>query len=724
MRGAERGDKRSVGDAIAELIAALAMSISGIGMAIAVAALIFAGPLEAGLPRATTNYILATAIVTGLIGWRSRLIPAVAVIQDGPAVVLIAVAAAVAKRSSDSATADSTTADSAPLDVLVLIVCITAVTALAMTVIGYFDLAGIVRFLPTTVIGGFIAGTGWLLVKGGFDVMVGSSLGRDDIAGLFEPQVLQFWLPGLALGVGMQVLGSRPGVSPIAISALVPAAGVTFFGVVVASSSISVVEDANWLIGPFPPGSGVQLITPSELQLVNWSNIIASPGSVLAVVVVSLMALLLNLSGLEVLTGSRLDMRGELRTTGLTNLLIAPLGAPPGFHALGDTALARQMGARTRFVPLATAAVCVLTAMVGSGLLGYTPRFIAGGLLVAVGIGLLLNWGSSMLGTPSRVERLLSTVILVLIATVGILEGITVGLVVACLIFVLRYSRVDPIRLEARGYETPSRVTRTAAHRQLLSANDSVVIFQLTGYLFFGSFTTVANRVRLLLEESDAAVDFLVLDFRHVTGIDTSAFALLDQLAGATADADTSLLISGLAPSLRSAVEGPNRTLFEELDDALEFAEERVLERELGQVSVDHADPFGGLSSELRAEFTKRTIKAGEILIRQGEPGKTIFLLIAGSLIVTRIDPDGSRHRLRRISCGALVGELSVLTDGERSAEITADTCAELLEFAKADYERLRREQPTLALEFQDLVLRELVARSASLSQYLSMALR
>ena len=693
----------------------MATSISGIGMAIAVAALIFAGPLQAGLPRASTNYIMATVVVTGLIGWRSRLVPAVAVIQDGPAVVLVAVAAGVAQRSGEDA----------PLDVLVLIACITVVTGLAMMAVGYFGLGGIVRFLPTTVISGFIAGTGWLLFKGGFDVMLDSSLGRGDLSGLFEPDALKFWLPGLLLGGGMQVLGSLRRVPPVTLSASVIASVVSFFVVVSATSSISAVEDANWLIGPFPSGEGLQLISASELRTVNWDNIIASPGSALAVVAVSLMALLLNLSGLEVLTGSRIDMRRELRISGLANLLIAPLGATVGFHAIGDTALARKMGARTRIVPLVTAAACLLAVVLGSGLVGYTPRFVAGGLLVAVGLGLLVNWASSMAKTPSRGERLLSTLILVLIATVGILEGIIVGLVVACLIFVLRYSRIDPVRLESTGHETPSRVTRTLAEREVLAANaDRLAIYQLTGYLFFGSFNAVATRIRSRLEESADAIEFLVLDFRHVTGIDTSAFALLDQLASEASDAGAMLLVSSLAPSLQVSGDGPDRDMFDKLDYALEFAEEQILERELVIGEVEPIEPFADLSQNLRDQLTERSVEAGDVILRQGDPGATMFLVVRGNLIVTRIDADGSRHRLRRIGAGAVVGELSVLGGRERSAEITADTDADFLELTKDDFDHLRRDNPVIALELQDLVLGELMERTALLSQYLSSALR
>ena len=712
VESSTRGSRASI--VVTEGVAALAATISGLGLAVAIAALIFSGPLADGLPRASANFVLATAIVGALIGWRSRLVPVISVTQDDPTVVLVAVAAATASSSGENAV----------VHVFVLMAAITLAAGLATLAIGYFGLAGIARFLPTTVIGGFIAGTGWLLFKGGFDVMTDSNLGLSDLPSIFEPDVLKFWVPGLFLGVVMQVLGRLPRVPPIAVSSIVIVAFVVFFAIVLALSSVSSVEDANWLIGPFPQGEGVGFVSPSELQSADWSEVFARPGSILAVVAVAIVAMLLNLSGLETITGTRIDMRRELRLAGLANVLIAPLGTVPGFHGLGDSALVRHMGARTRYVPLGVASLCLVAAIAGNRLVGYTPRFIAGGLLAAVGIGLLVDWAVSMWKTPSRGEQLLSTMILVLIATVGILEGITLGLVAACLIFVVRYSRIDPIRLESNGQQTPSRVVRSAAGREALATRaDDLAIFQLTGYLFFGSLTTVADRVRSRLEGDDPP-RFVILDFRHVTGIDGSGFALLGQLTTEASSVGSELVLSDIARLLHGREAGPDTRRFERLDFALEHAEDQLLEAEVDLVDAEVAEPFGGISSALRERFTRLQAEAGELVIEQGASGASMFLVVSGDLIITRVGADGTRHRLRRVGPGTIVGELSVLAGAPRSAEVVAEGRASLLGLTRDEYQHLRDAEPLLALELQDLVLHELLGRSVALSEHLSLALR
>lgn len=80
----------------------------------------------------------------------------------------------------------------------------TVVTAISVTVLltglffwtlGTFHLGGLIRYFPFPVVGGFLAGTGWLLLKGGFILTVGSW----SYSGMFQPSYLARWLPGVVL---------------------------------------------------------------------------------------------------------------------------------------------------------------------------------------------------------------------------------------------------------------------------------------------------------------------------------------------------------------------------------------------------------------------------------------------------------------------------------------------------------------------------------------------
>ena len=325
-----------------EAIAALAAALSGCGMAISLAALVFTGPLEGGLPRAISSFVLAGAIVAGFVGWRSQLVPAASIVQDGPAVVMVAVAAGVAARGGDGAT----------VDVFVMLALTTLATGTAMWLFGRFGLGNLARYIPATVVSAFIAGTGYLLTKGGLDVMVGFGIGLDTIGDLLEPTLLKLWLPGAALGVAIWLVQRSPRLPPVAMSVSILASLAVFYTVVAAFSSIDAVEQGGWLIGPFSDSTGIHPVTPGEVSDANWGHIVGESAGIFSVIGVAVIALLLNLSGLELVGGERIDVDRELKSTGIANLLMAPFGAPPGFHALGDTVLVRRMGATRRAVPV------------------------------------------------------------------------------------------------------------------------------------------------------------------------------------------------------------------------------------------------------------------------------------------------------------------------------------------------------------------------------------
>ena len=70
-------------------------------------------------------------------------------------------------------------------------------------VLGWLRQGSLVRYIPYPVIGGFLAGTGWLLFQGGLGVMSDASLTLAHLPTLFQADLLLRWLPGVVLAVGL-----------------------------------------------------------------------------------------------------------------------------------------------------------------------------------------------------------------------------------------------------------------------------------------------------------------------------------------------------------------------------------------------------------------------------------------------------------------------------------------------------------------------------------------
>ena len=196
--------------------------------------------------------------------------------------------------------------------------------------------------------------------------------------------------------------------------------------------------------------------------------------------------------------------------------------------------LARQVGARGRLVPLVVAALAGATFLIGPDLIALVPRGIAGGVLAGLGISMLVAWARSALPAMGRSDQVLSALILFTIALFGVLTGIGVGVIVAAAVFIVKYSRIDPLRHVIEGAGR-SAVDRPEHDRQRLLASPGVVLaFELQGYLFFGSITGIRRKLEARVDP--ASTRFVVIDFAHVSGVDSTAWSGLGAITSQLTD--------------------------------------------------------------------------------------------------------------------------------------------------------------------------------------------
>jgi SulP family sulfate permease len=704
---------------VGEAVGVVALALYSVTTAVSFAALVFAGPAAIGLPRGASTFVLASAIVTVFLGWRSRFDMAFGTVQDTAAIVLVPAVATIAAASSDDPVRD----------VLVVLGLSSALTGAVMWGIGRARLAGTVRFMPTTVVAGFLAGTGWLLTKGGFDVMTGRALELGDLDDLIGFDLARFWLPGAVLGTFIAVVPFVRWLSPVASSLMTILMTIGFFVVVGSSSSLDAVESGGWLLGPFPDGGSIGVIG-SEIVDANWSAVGDASGSISVVVILSVIGVLLNLSGVQVIQGQRVDLDDELRSTGIANLLTAPIGGLVAYHALGDTALANRLGLVRRAAPVAVGVIVGAFAFLGGEVIGFLPRFAAGGLLIGAGLGLLIDWVRELRSTMWA-DRFVSVLIVAAIAFVGILEGIVVGVLAACLIFVVRYSRIDAVRLVSTGAQRRSVVERTPAQRATLEEfGGRLAIYELQGYLFFGSVSGVAEQIRDRLGRPGSPIDVVVIDFDRVSGIDSSAFAVLAEVASDSDAAGAKVIWSGLDQAARASLHRADpietSTFAPDRDAALEAAEDVLIEEfaihDDEQETLD--DGSVGYSTELSEFFERVEMATGDLVVEQGARSDDLYVVVDGTVSVVRSDRDGREIRLRTLQPGAIIGEIGFLTDQPRTATVRADTRVELLVLSQDAHDELRRERPDLAIELYDRVLRGTADRAAAIHDSLTQALR
>ena len=103
-------------------------------------------------------------------------------------------------------------------------------------------------------------------------------------------------------------------------------------------------------------------------------------------------------------------------------------------------------------------------------------------------------------------------------------------------------------------------------------------------------------------------------------------------------------------------------------------------------------------------------------VVRKGEHGDAMFLVLEGELrALTMVD--GKESTLSTMTAGDFFGEISLLDQGPRSADVVANLESVLLKISSSAFDRLVAEAPALALPFLLALSRSFVGRMRNLTK-------
>ena len=704
------------------IIAGVVLGILNVALAVAFGALIFSGDLAPFVSVGIGLSLFGGAAVGMVVVFASSHPGMIATPQDIPATILALVGAGI------FATLSTTMSPEAALPTVVAAIALTGIlTGVCFLVLGQFKLGNLVRFIPYPGIGGFLAGIGWLLLTGGLGVMVGGEGEGGLLSALTEGSSLVYWLPGVGFGIALLVVDRLT--SHFLAIPLTIFAGIGGFYLVNFLSGSSLVDAGaqGLLLGPFPDAGLWAPMTPSKLAAADWGAVLGQAGSIGAIVVMSIISTLLNATGLELALRKDVDLNQELKAAGLANLAGALGAGVPGYHALADTTLAHRLGARGKLAGIIAAAMCAAALIFGAGVMGYFPKMVAGGMLVFLGLLFLTEWVVEAATRLPRSDYLIVIAILVAIASIGFLQGVGVGVALAVAVFIMEYSRIDVVKHALSGAEYQSNVERNRRHKKALAAEGHrTQILVLQGYMFFGTANYLLERVREILASGEGQVSFVILDFRLVSGIDTSAFSCFERMRQMAHTQGFHLLFAHLSPRATAALEKTfgdeteegEVKLVPDLDHGLEWCEERI---------IAMADYLEGYDPTTRTDlqlsfpvdllrrmmdfFERKELAPGDVLLEQGAAAEEMFFIEAGQVTVLLDRGSKDEVRLQTLRPGTIVGEVGMYLKTPRSASAVADQATTVYRLSKSALKRMLAEDPEAAAGLHKYVARMLSER-------------
>ena len=163
------------------------------------------------------------------------------------------------------------------------------------------------------------------------------------------------------------------------------------------------------------------------------------------------------------------------------------------FHGLNLSTLGYRVGARSKLAGIVAAIVCAAALIFGAAILTFIPKMIVGGMLFYLGFGFLFEWVIDARAKLPRGDYLLVLMILFVVASVGFIQGVTLGVIIAAILFVVNYSRINVVRNTLTGISYRSNVDRSPRKQQLLAQRgEQIYILKLQGFLFFGTVNVLS----------------------------------------------------------------------------------------------------------------------------------------------------------------------------------------------------------------------------------------
>ena len=627
--------------------------------------------------------------------------------------------------------------DGGSLGTALLMVSMLGLLAGALQIIfGTVRLGQLIKYMPYPVVSGYLSGVGLTIIASQIPIFLGAPKGTHFMASLAASGLWK-WQSMVVGAVTIGVMLAAPRatrVVPAAILALL--AGVlTYFGLGLADASLLTLAANPFVVGSLGSGGSFTDAMTGRWHAMGDIGIdqikyIAVPALTLAVLLS--IDTLKTCMVLDALTHSRHNSNRELIAQGLGNVASSVIGGIPGAGQMGATLVNMSSGGVSRLSGVFEGILALLAFLVLGALISWVPVAALAAILIVVGVRMIDRHSFQFLKQRSTIlDFAVIAAVVATALTVSLIAASGVGIVLAVMLFIREQIGGTVVRRKVSCHETFSKRVRTHEEMEILIARGECgVVVELQGSLFFGT----TNQLYSALEPELKTRDYVILDMRRVQTVDVTAVHMLDQVKDMLAERNGFLIFSQLPQNLPSGrdmqqyfdqvglvhPESPVR-VFDELDDALEWVEDRLLKDarcELGEqeaLALDQFELFKGRKAETLAALEqcmeKRSCKAGDKIFKHGDTGDELFLIRKGAVRIMLPISEKQNHHLGTFGRDSFFGEMAFLDGRARSADAVAFSDTELYVLSRKIFDSLAEEHKKLALGLMEGLASVLASR-------------
>ncbi|MBP7793207.1 MAG: cyclic nucleotide-binding domain-containing protein [Candidatus Goldbacteria bacterium] len=112
----------------------------------------------------------------------------------------------------------------------------------------------------------------------------------------------------------------------------------------------------------------------------------------------------------------------------------------------------------------------------------------------------------------------------------------------------------------------------------------------------------------------------------------------------------------------------------------------------------------------LKKIFTK-FYKKGSILFVEGMPGEVLYIVMEGSIVISKKIKEGKEIEIAKLGYGEIVGEMSLIDAGPRTATGKTEVDSKLVVITKKSFNEILESDPQIAAKILMELLRVLNKR-------------
>ncbi|UMB53449.1 solute carrier family 26 protein [Lutibacter sp. A64] len=252
-------------------------------------------------------------------------------------------------------------------------------------------------------------------------------------------------------------------------------------------------------------------------------------------------------------TGNKVKPNQELVAIGLGNIVGSFFQAYPSTGGLARTAVNNQAGAKTPLAAIISSLIVGITLLFLTPVFFYLPKAVLAGIIIVAVYSLLDFSTPKELLKYSKIELIILITTLIITATIGIKEGIFIGVMLSLIMLIYRSTKPH--------FAVLGQVKDTTFYRNvdrfegLLNTTEDVLIVRFDAQLYFANISFFKDKLEEFVFEKGSKLKLIIIDGESINSIDSSGVFMLKELINKYKNRGIDIDFSGMKGPVRDVLD-------------------------------------------------------------------------------------------------------------------------------------------------------------------------